>query len=250
MRRAFKPDYSASISRWEQIPSGSILRRAVAQQCNDAMRMSFGYHLLKIGDLSCQIDVPGCTIQHTVRLGSATEFGASVVAMPTELPFVENSVDAILLTHQLDFAADPHQLLREVERVITSDGYLVVTGFNPFSFDGVAHWLSFRKHNPLRLARYFRQGRVCDWLNLLGFEIIEQRKIAHFSLLFNRQKMPSAKAQRFFKRFLSWFGSSYIIVARKREMPLSKIPTGWKLKPKFSTLGASARHAAEQFSAD
>lgn len=245
MRSAFKPGYKASITDWAQIPSGVILQQAVAQQCNEAMRMCFGYHLLKIGDLSCQIDVPGCTIQHAIQLGTESRNGASVVALPTELPFVENSIDAILLAHQLDFAADPHQILREIERVITSDGYLVVTGFNPFSLDGVINTMPSKKHKPLRLARYFRQGRVADWLHLLGFEIVEQRKIAHFSLMFNRQRKPNVKAERFFRRFLSWFGSSYIIVARKREMPLSKIPSGWKLKPKFSTLGASARISAK-----
>ena len=47
-----------------------------------------------------------------------------------------NSVDLVVLPHVLEFDANPHQILREVERVLVPEGSVVVTGFNPYSLWG------------------------------------------------------------------------------------------------------------------
>ena len=53
------------------------------------------------------------------------------------LPFESGSVDVALLPHTLDFCGEPHQALREVNRVLAPEGHAVILGFNPLSFWGL-----------------------------------------------------------------------------------------------------------------
>ncbi len=53
-----------------------------------------------------------------------------------ELPFASQSLDLVVLPHVLEFAHEPHQILREVERVLIPEGQIIVTGFNPASLWG------------------------------------------------------------------------------------------------------------------
>jgi hypothetical protein len=43
----------------------------------------------------------------------------------------------VVLPHTLELARDPHQTLREVERVLVPEGRVVITGFNPASLWGL-----------------------------------------------------------------------------------------------------------------
>ena len=47
------------------------------------------------------------------------------------LPIATNSVEAVLLPHTLEHAARPHELLREVDRVLVGEGNVVICGFSP-----------------------------------------------------------------------------------------------------------------------
>jgi ubiquinone/menaquinone biosynthesis C-methylase UbiE len=38
------------------------------------------------------------------------------------LPLAANSIDLVVMPHTLEFAPDPHQMLREVERVLVPEG--------------------------------------------------------------------------------------------------------------------------------
>ncbi len=57
---------------------------------------------------------------------------------PQRCPWPADSVDAVLLPHTLEFAADPYAIVREVDRVLSGEGQLVVLrGFQPFSLWGI-----------------------------------------------------------------------------------------------------------------
>ena len=49
------------------------------------------------------------------------------------LPFASQSIDLVVLPHALEFSDDPHQILREVERVLIPEGQVIICGFNPAS---------------------------------------------------------------------------------------------------------------------
>lgn len=91
----------------------------------------------------------------------------AVHAEPIHLPFANESVDLVVLPHVLEFSDHPHQILREVERVLMPEGSVVVTGFNPWSLWGARCALT--QVHPW-CAKMIGVPRLRDWFHLLGLE--------------------------------------------------------------------------------
>ncbi len=97
------------------------------------------------------------------------------------LPFASASIDLVVLPHALELARDPHQTLREVERVLVPEGRVVISGFNPASLWGLRQHaghatqrLGLGRGQPLYLPSagdFIGYRRLRDWLRLLGFEV-------------------------------------------------------------------------------
>src|SRR5260370_6809602 len=69
-----------------------------------------------------------------------------------------------------DSPAAPHQLLREVHRVIRPEGQLIIAGFNPFSLFGTKRYFGREQTMPWT-GNFIALYRLKDWLSLLGFEV-------------------------------------------------------------------------------
>lgn len=107
--------------------------------------------------------------------GSRGGVGRSRIAVINryeELPFASSSIDLVVLPHVLEFADEPHQVLREVDRVLVPEGHVVITGFNPASLWGMRHALTrlgLAAYVPAQ-AQFIGVPRLKDWLKLLSFE--------------------------------------------------------------------------------
>lgn len=153
--------------------------------------------------------------------------------VPEQLPFEAKSVGLVVLPHVLEFSDYPHQILREVERVLMPEGHVVVLGFNPFSLWGVAG-LFGRRRMPWN-GQFSSLTRVKDWLKLLNFELVAGRMIYH------RPPVQSDRIRRRL-RFLEsagdrWWplgGAVYAVVARKREIGVTPLHPEWKKRSKLS----------------
>jgi len=97
----------------------------------------------------------------------------AVVTRFDELPFAAASIDLLVLPHVLEFAQEPHRVLREVDRVLVPEGHLVLTGFNPASLWGAHHWMQRLGVRPFlpRSSQLIALPRLKDWLKLLSFEV-------------------------------------------------------------------------------
>ncbi len=245
MRSAFihkKPRYPLL---WEELPASELVKNAVESVCDDFTQRIFGYHFARLGNLSSQLALPSSPIKHHINVTREVTEYSSVLGKSHCLPFSENSIDGFLLAHELDFAQDPHQILREVDRVITQSGYVIISGFNPFSLTWLGKYLPVKRGNVLHDARFFTSGRIKDWLQLLGFEIIEQRNILFSMLFLNYTFRDTPKIQQWLANYLPWCSSTYVILARKRVMPMTAIKPKMKLKPQFSPVSASMREYVE-----
>jgi hypothetical protein len=249
MRPALIKNHPTKPELWQDLPLGDELKCLIEKEIAEVSRKFFGYHLVRLGHLSSQIELAACPIKHQINITSTTQTYTSLVASPADLPVCENSVDAFLLAHELDFAKDPHQILREVDRTIMPNGYVVITGFNPFSLCGLFKYLPINKGSVLHDARFFSCARVKDWLQLLGFEIVDVKHLLFNELFLQRKLRASSKWSRWCHQYLPIFTSMYVIVARKREIPLSLIKPKWKTNTKFSAVGASVRGGAMQVEA-
>src|SRR5699024_6905791 len=110
------------------------------------------------------------------------------------LPIASDSVDALLLAHTLDRAQQPHQLLRECERVLNDRGKLVLMGFNPMSWWALSHCVFTHSLSQLQ---FYTPARACDWLCLLG---LRPEQIVRYGVggMATRQTMPPARPLRRF----------------------------------------------------
>ena len=249
MRAALIKKHPTKPELWQDLPLGDELKSLIESEIAEVSRKMFGYHLVRLGHLSSQIELASCPIKHQVNITSNTQAYSNLVAIPDDLPVCENSIDAFLLAHELDFARDPHQILREVNRTIMPNGYLVITGFNPLSLCGLFKYLPFNKDNILHQARFFSSARVKDWLQLLGFEIMDVKHLLFNELFLQRKLCASSKWSNWCHQYLSFLSTMYVIVARKREIPLTMIKPKWQAKTKFSTVGASVRSSVMQVEA-
>lgn len=148
---------------------------------------------------------------------------------PHYLPFATNSVDLVVLPHVLEFDANPHQILREVDRILVPEGSVVVVGFNPYSLWGLRRLLAGKRGDAPWQGRYLSIPRLRDWFALLGFET----RTASFGCY-----VPPVCNERWLRRchfmdFLGgWLwpvtGAVYILRAIKRQPGMRLVMPKWR----------------------
>ncbi|NHB95899.1 class I SAM-dependent methyltransferase [Photorhabdus stackebrandtii] len=196
---------------WSDLPWGEYYRAALEHQLQPWWQKIFGFHMLKVGNLSAEINSKECPIFNQINVGKEGK-NMQVISDPYHLPFEEKSVDACLLSHVLAYSADPHRLLREVDRVMIDDGWLIISGFNSLSLLGLGKLVpGLWWHQPY-CSRMFSLMRQLDWLSLLNYEVMYRG---------NFQVLPWRNEAGFFNRHLPVFGCVSLIIARKRTLPLT-----------------------------
>lgn len=136
----------------------------------------FGYNALQIGlpqlDLLAQNRIPlRQRVGEPASGGARAAVAVDVLCDLRELPFAASSVDLVVMPHVLEFSNEPHQILREVERILIPEGQLLISGFNPLSLWGLRRHLPNRPDAFPWNGSYLSVQRMKDWLQLLGFEV-------------------------------------------------------------------------------
>src|SRR6202140_2254589 len=121
---------TGTMAAWFATPLGRHLLDREQAYFDTTLADIFGYHALQIG-------LPETPLLRASRIATRCtvdlEEPAQVLADPHWLPFRENSTDVIELPHALEFTDEPHQLLREIYRVMRPEGQLLIAGFKPVS---------------------------------------------------------------------------------------------------------------------
>jgi len=157
----------------------------------------------------------------------------AVIHRYEELPFATHSIDLVVMPHILEFTEDPHQVLREVERVLVPEGHVVITGFNPVSLWGVRQYLTRLGAAPYlpREGRFLTLPRIKDWLKLLSFDVERGRFGCYAPSV--RQERWLARWQFMEKagdRWWPFLGAIYMLTAVKRVRGMRLIGAVWKGK--------------------
>lgn len=158
----------SSLAGWFGTPIGRYVFDWESTQFDHATEDAFGYRAVQVGmpeiDFLRQNRIP-------FRFTLALEHGATVAADPLQLPLETGSMDLVVLPHTLETHTDPHQVLREAERVLRPEGHLVISGFNPLSLWRIRQ-MFLRGTPPAPWdARFISLFQLRDWLRLLGFEL-------------------------------------------------------------------------------
>lgn len=153
---------------WLATPLGSYVVAREQAIFDRVLPDLFGFYALQIGTAAVPL-LQTSRITHKFTL--AWDTAASVLAEADQLPFVENQFDLIVLPHTLEFQALPHEVLREVFRILRPEGRLLMTGFNPYSLFGIKRYFGRERSGPWG-SEFISLSRAKDWLTLLGFDIV------------------------------------------------------------------------------
>lgn len=214
---------------WENTPLGRAMFSEQQQQLDELLSGLFGYHLLEMSSF----DLPGLSaasrISHRFKASPVAGLGGGLLSELEHLPLPDESIDVVLLHHVLEYATNPHQILREANRVLIARGHVIIVGFNPWSLQGgyklLAQWLG--AGSVWRRAS-LRPGRLKDWLHLLDCEPVALQRgfyrvpVNHAGVLerFSFWEQLSA-------RLRSPFGGYYILLARKDRVGMTPIKPVW-----------------------
>jgi len=187
---------------WLQTTPGRYLLDWEQKRFDRAVIDAFGFHALQLGlpgidalranrmphrwvaqDATGWIDPAPAPLVGTGVADSSLPTAAppALVCSFDALPFAAASLDLVVMPHSLELAHDPHQTLREVERVLRPEGRVVIAGFNPASLWGLRQRLGHARlgigigrNGSLYLPRageFIGYWRLRDWLRLLGFQL-------------------------------------------------------------------------------
>ena len=165
---------------WLSTGLGRQLLAAEGELLRGLLDDVFGLQLVQLGTWGASRELlsQSRTQRQTVIAPASARvsgFEVDVVAELSRLPVQTATVDAVLLPHTLEFAADPHAIVREADRVLSGEGQLIVLGFRPASLWGLRSHASQQGYPP-GLQQMLGMGRVRDWLELLGYEVVLQRR--------------------------------------------------------------------------
>lgn len=160
--------------QWYRITTlGQILQNIEASYLQLSLKLTYKQTILQVGALGSEHVYIADEFREqftVVSLPGDEPRGATaqVTAEAAHLPIASGSIDLLIVPHLLEFEEDPHQVLREIERVLKPEGQLFVLSFNPLSLHGLI------KFWPRRIAfwdlGFIPSYRLLDWLHLLKFD--------------------------------------------------------------------------------
>ena len=217
---------------WYRLHLGRLLLESECALLGEVLPNLFGYHLIQVGRLADADLLSTSRIGHRVVLDADVELNnppPNLYARPDTLPINSDSVDVLVLPHTLEFEADPHEVLREAERVLIAEGSIVILGFNPWSLWGLWRLFLWRTRIPPWCGRFMSLTRIRDWLALLGFDEVQVVPYFFRPPLHHLGVMEKLKVmERLGARWWPKLAGAYILVAKKRMATLTPIKPRWR----------------------
>lgn len=222
-----------ALAPWLDSPAGRYVLAWEKARLNTLTSDIFGFNAVQIGLPKINAleanRMPNKWLTDT-HLPKSGEVPIVMVHDFAELPFASQSLDLVVLPHVLEFAAEPHQVLREVERVLIPEGQVIVCGFNPASL-----WGARQGAGRLTGAHFLPHGgefisvpRIKDWLKLLNMEVNR----GHFCCY-----APPCTTEKWLDRYAfmekagdrwwPYLGAVYIVQAIKRVKGMRLIGPAW-----------------------
>ena len=148
----------------------------------------FGDYFLQIGGWGGELFREFSRTKRSAIIDYRPDVGVDIVSEPDCLGVASDSIDIVFLPHILETHDDPHGVLREVDRILRSDGHVIILGFSPVSVWGLRHFVTRRRYPP-GVRRLISEHRLRDWLRLLNFSV------DHSSFQYFRSPMRNRSAQ-------------------------------------------------------
>lgn len=243
MKEPLLNDKQKAIYEWFEQPLGRSIQANEVDRLRPVLANLYAVRAVQVGsigsfDLMGSCDAPSRYIVDTLT-GRGNDTCSQVQALPEALPFDSKSVDLMVLPHTLDFSDKPHQVLREVERVLIPEGHVVILGFNPVSLWGLRRLFSRRARRTVPWnANFIGLRRMKDWLALMHFEITGGNMLYYRPPVTNSSLLDRLFVlDKIGDRWWPMMAGVYLLVARKRVAGLTPIRPQWRLQLVKNGLG-------------
>ena len=211
-----------AVSRWSRLlgePAAQHLLRWEQARTDHLLADVFGYHALQVGQPA--IDALRANRMphrwHAQVESDPPDLGdspADLIMDTRAWPWSAASLDLVVLPHTLEWCADPHLCLRELERVLMPEGRVLISGLQPWR-----PWSARarRQATPDWPLQPIALGRLRDWLRLLDFEV-EAVSLGGWlpPLRSERALQRLAGLEGLGRRWLPWLAGYYMVLATKR----------------------------------
>lgn len=216
-----------SLARWFQTPLGERLLEREQSWYDAELADVFGFNALQLGlaefDFLRANRIP---MRARVGLDGPMQLRADVA----DLPIASGEVDLVVLPHTLEFSPNPHQVLRETQRILRPEGHVLISCFNPWSLWGLARLFRGRSGDYPWCGQFIGLPRIKDWLALLGFDSAAGRMTAYTPPLRGEQWQHRL---RFMEpagdRWWPFAGGVYFLHGIKRVSGIRLITPRWKM---------------------
>ena len=230
-------DRSHKAREWLETPLGAALLRQEVRVVEEALDGIFGEYCLQLGlwgerrsfvrfSRTQRCAVIGETLATDNMAG-----GPCAVADFHRLPVESDSVDAVLLPHTLDFSERPHEILREVDRVLRAHGHIVIFGFKPGGLWGLRRLVQGAGMPP-GAVHLISEKRLRDWLKLLDMRIQSTQRYFFRWPLPRRKVNATQKWEQVGQTLWPEAAACYMLTAQKRVSTLTPVKPLWRAKPK------------------
>jgi SAM-dependent methyltransferase len=239
-----------SLGPWLETPVGNYVRDWEHLRLDELTVDIFGFNATQIGVPQIQA-LRSNRMPHTwmtdvqMPAGEYDNMAHPLVVTEQfeELPFASASIDLIVLPHVLEFAVEPHQVLREVERVLIPEGQVIICGFNPISLWGARQMFSRLSDSDFLPpgGELISLPRLKDWLKFLNMEVNN----GHYGCY-----VPPCESEKWLRRFAfmenagdRWWpflGAVYVVQAIKRVRGMHLIGPALRRQPAKAAQGVPA----------
>lgn len=223
---------TSQLVSWYRARQGVYVLDKIEQRIQEKLSRIFGYYAIEMGvHTEIRSLLQHSRIKNNIKIYAQNKQydDTGIIAAPEFLPIVFDNIDLVVASHAFENSRYPHQVLREIDRVLVPEGHCLLLGFNPYSHLGLMKKLRLNKcfHHSQTLRS---AGKMKDWLQVLGYKVISVesfgfRPSVEHEKLFNSLSWMEALGER----FLGQLGGVYLIHAKKTEFAFPQ-ETPWKAK--------------------
>lgn len=194
---------------WYQSAIGQKLSNILDKKIPQYIENIFGYYVLQLGSIDKNY-LQYSRISHHFFVDILREKQNHIIADYHNLPFAKNNIDLLIALHILETNNQAEKILEEIQRVLISEGYTLIISFNAL--------------NPFldkKLAKKdFNYFKTLEKIKSMGMQIIKQEAIFFHSKVINK----------ICTQLCPLFGGVYIILAKKKVIPVQIIKPKWIIK--------------------
>ena len=233
--------YPDSVKEWLDTPFGAALLQRESRVVEEALDGIFGEQCLQLGlwgEANTFLHHARTQRKWLIDTGAphgrepSSSWGApKIIGQFHRLPVQDSSIDCVILPHVLDYSDRPHAILREVDRVLTAHGHVIILGFKTGGLWGVRRLIPGAGLPP-EAHHLVPERRLKDWLQLLDMQI---HSAARYFFRWPLPLIRGASSPKWEQRGQRWWpelAACYMLTAQKRVSPLTPVKPVWRSKPK------------------